>query len=123
MPPRPARGNSTPAPAAVRADTSDEIADLVRDSNLAEEISDLVQSNKRMLIGVSHDLRSPIARIRGGPLAGPNAPEEERAELLERIELELLRLNGMIEVLTVARLGERADGDTQGPGVAEPGAG
>ena len=88
------------------SDRRDEIADLVRDfDSMASEISDLVQSNKRMLMGVSHDLRSPIARIRVALSLAASAPEEERAELLERIELELLRLNGMIEqVLTVARL-------------------
>jgi two-component system sensor histidine kinase CpxA len=101
-----ARGNLDARAGRGPSGRSDEIADLVRDfDSMAEEISDLVQSNKRMLMGVSHDLRSPIARIRVALSLASNAPEEERAELLERIELELLRLNGMIEqVLTVARL-------------------
>lgn len=84
----------------------DEIADVVADFDaMAVEIANLVDSNRRMLVGVSHDLRSPIARIRVALSLVSNAPENERAELLERIEQELLRLNSMIEqVLTVARL-------------------
>jgi two-component system sensor histidine kinase CpxA len=84
----------------------DEIADLVKDfDTMAGEIRDLVESNKRMLMGASHDLRSPISRIRVALSLASTAPEAERKELLERIEFELLRLNGMIEqILTVARL-------------------
>jgi len=58
-----------------------------------------------MLMGASHDLRSPLARIRVALSLASTAPEPERDELLGRIEIELLRLNGMIEqILTVARL-------------------
>jgi two-component system sensor histidine kinase CpxA len=84
----------------------DEIADLVKDfDTMAGEIHDLVESNKRMLMGASHDLRSPISRIRVALSIAATAPEPERQEMLDRIEVELLRLNGMIEqILTVARL-------------------
>jgi signal transduction histidine kinase len=85
---------------------SDEIGDLVKDfDTMAGEIRDLVESNRRMLMGASHDLRSPMARIRVALSLAATAPESERDELLGRIELELLRLNSMIEqILTVARL-------------------
>ncbi len=84
----------------------DEIADLVKDfDSMASEIHDLVESNRRMLMGASHDLRSPISRIRVAISLAATAPDAERKELLDRIEVELLRLNGMIEqILTVARL-------------------
>ena len=84
----------------------DEIADLVKDfDTMAGEIRDLVDSNRRMLMGASHDLRSPISRIRVALSLASTAPEPERNELLGRIEIELLRLNEMIEqILTVARL-------------------
>ena len=72
---------------------------------MAGEIRDLVESNRRMLMGASHDLRSPISRIRVALSLASTAPELERNELLGRIEIELLRLNEMIEqILTVARL-------------------
>ncbi len=85
---------------------SDEISDLVKDfDTMAGEIRDLVESNRRMLMGASHDLRSPISRIRVALSLASTAPELERNELLGRIEIELLRLNEMIEqILTVARL-------------------
>ena len=84
----------------------DEIFDLVRDFDIMTgEIRNLVESNRRMLMGASHDLRSPISRIRVALSLASTAPELERNELLGRIEIELLRLNEMIEqILTVARL-------------------
>jgi two-component system sensor histidine kinase CpxA len=100
-------GGNLEARAGVKASKrSDEITDLVRDfDTMAGEIHDLVESNRRMLMGASHDLRSPISRIRVALSLASTAPGAERIELLDRIEIELLRLNGMIEqILTVARL-------------------
>ncbi len=101
-----ARGNLEARAGLSGSTRRDEIADLVKDfDTMAGEIHDLVESNKRMLMGASHDLRSPISRIRVALSLASTAPEAERNELLGRIELELLRLNGMIEqILTVARL-------------------
>lgn len=101
-----ARGNLSARAGLSGSKRRDEIADLVVDfDTMATEIRNLVESNKRMLMGVSHDLRSPISRIRVALSLASTAPESERNELLERIEIELLRLNGMIEqILTVARL-------------------
>ena len=101
-----ARGNLEARAGLSGSTRRDEIADLVRDfDTMAGEIHDLVESNKRMLMGASHDLRSPISRIRVASSLASTAPEAERNELLDRIEFELLRLNGMIEqILTVARL-------------------
>jgi two-component system sensor histidine kinase CpxA len=101
-----ARGNLEARAGLAGSTRRDEIADLVKDfDTMAAEIRDLVESNKRMLMGASHDLRSPISRIRVALSLASSAPEAERKELLDRIEVELLRLNGMIEqILTVARL-------------------
>lgn len=101
-----ARGNLEARAGLSGSTRRDEIADLVKDfDTMAGEIRDLVESNKRMLMGASHDLRSPISRIRVALSLASTAPEPERNELLDRIEVELLRLNGMIEqILTVARL-------------------
>ena len=101
-----ARGNLEARAGLSGSTRRDEIADLVKDfDTMAGEIRDLVESNKRMLMGASHDLRSPISRIRVALSLASTAPEPERQELLDRIEVELLRLNGMIEqILTVARI-------------------
>jgi two-component system, OmpR family, sensor histidine kinase CpxA len=101
-----ARGNLEARAGLVDSKRRDEIAELVKDfDSMASEIRDLVESNRRMLTGVSHDLRSPISRIRVALSLASSASEPEREELLGRIEIELLRLNSMIEqILTVARL-------------------
>jgi two-component system sensor histidine kinase CpxA len=101
-----ARGNLEARAGLSGSTRRDEIADLVEDfDTMAGEIRDLVESNKRMLMGASHDLRSPLSRIRVALSLASTAREPERKELLDRIEVELLRLNGMIEqILTVARL-------------------
>ena len=101
-----ARGNLEARAGAAGNRRRDEIAELVKDfDSMAGEICNLVESNRRMLMGASHDLRSPIARIRVALSLAATASEAEREELLGRIEIELLRLNSLIEqILTVARL-------------------
>jgi two-component system sensor histidine kinase CpxA len=101
-----ARGDLEARAALAGSTRRDEITDLVKDfDTMADEIHNLVESNKRMLMGASHDLRSPISRIRVALSLASTAAEPERKEMLDRIEIELLRLNGMIEqILTVARL-------------------
>jgi len=84
----------------------DEIADLVRDfDTMAGEVRNLIQSERNLLSGVSHELRSPIARIRLALTLARGADEQERAEMLDRIEADTVQLDSMLErILTVARL-------------------
>jgi len=84
----------------------DEIADLVRDfDSMAGELRNQIQSERSLLSGVSHELRSPIARIRLALTLARNAPDEERKEMLDRIEQDTIQLDSMLErILTVARL-------------------
>ncbi len=84
----------------------DEIADLVRDfDTMAGELRNLIQSERNLLSGVSHELRSPIARIRLALTLARNADEDERKEMLDRIEQDSIQLDSMLEqILTVARL-------------------
>ena len=84
----------------------DEIADLVRDfDTMAGELRTLIQSERNLLTGVSHELRSPIARIRLALTLARNADDNERAEMLDRIEQDTIQLDSMLEqILTVARL-------------------
>jgi signal transduction histidine kinase len=85
---------------------SDEIADLVRDfDTMAGELRNLIQSERNLLSGVSHELRSPIARIRLALTLARTAAADERAEMLDRIEQDSIQLDSMLErILTVARL-------------------
>lgn len=82
----------------------DELADLAGDfDSMAERLQQLIASRERMLHVVSHELRSPLARIH---LAVGLARQDPRRleSTLERIELESQRLDKMVgEVLTLAR--------------------
>lgn len=84
----------------------DEIADLVRDfDSMAGELRTLIQSERSLLTGVSHELRSPIARIRLALTLARDAGDDERSEMLDRIEQDTIQLDSMLEqILTVARL-------------------
>ncbi len=84
----------------------DEIADLVRDfDSMAGELRTQIQSERNLLSGVSHELRSPIARIRLALTLARDADDDERSEMLDRIEQDTIQLDSMLEqILTVARL-------------------
>ena len=91
---------------APRGGRQDEIAQLVRDFNtMAERLQDLVNAQSRLLNDISHELRSPLARLSvalglAWQRTGPDAHS-----VLERIELEANRLNELIgRLLTLARL-------------------
>jgi two-component system sensor histidine kinase CpxA len=99
---------------------SDELTELMRDfDRMAERIEGLVDSQSRLLKDVSHELRSPLARLsvalglarqRAASEVGPEAaPELELS--LNRIELEADRLNQLIQrLLTISRLESGTDG-------------
>src|SRR4051812_20500225 len=89
-------------------DRKDEIGDLVRDFDvMASRIQALVQSQKQLLRDISHDLRSPLQRLRMA--VGLARRESASTTQLDRIEREAVRINELVEqVLTLARL-ENAD--------------
>jgi two-component system sensor histidine kinase CpxA len=95
---------------------SDELAELMRDfDRMAERIEGLVDSQSRLLKDVSHELRSPLARLSVAlGLARQRATPEVAPELessLNRIELEADRLNQLIQrLLTISRLESGTDG-------------
>jgi len=84
----------------------DEIGDLARDfDSMAERIESLIGSQQRLLRDISHELRSPLARLGVAlELARGEAGSKAKSQL-ERIELEAERLNQLIgQLLTVSRL-------------------
>lgn len=89
-----------------------ELTELMRDfDRMAERIEGLVESQSRLLKDVSHELRSPLARLSVAlGLARQRAnPEVEGS--LNRIELEADRLNQLIQrLLTISRLESGTDG-------------
>jgi two-component system, OmpR family, sensor histidine kinase CpxA len=101
-----ARGNLDIRVGATIGNRSDEIADLVRDfDSMAGELRNQIQSERNLLSGVSHELRSPIARMRLALALARGADRPEREEMLDRIEQDTIQLDSMLErILTVARL-------------------
>ena len=83
----------------------DEIADLGRDfDRMAQQLQNLVSAQRRLLHDVSHELRSPLARLQAAIGLARQQPAKLDASL-ERIEREAVRLDGMVgEVLALARL-------------------
>lgn len=83
----------------------DEIGDLVRDfDTMASRIEALVHSQQQLLSDISHELRSPLARLNVAlELARRKAGPAAEADL-RRLETEATRMNDLIgRVLSLAR--------------------
>jgi two-component system sensor histidine kinase CpxA len=84
----------------------DEIAGLMRDFDaMAERLELLVKAQSRLLNDISHELRSPLARLNVALGLARQRAGVESTDMLDRIELEASRLNELIgRILTLARL-------------------
>ena len=82
----------------------DEIGELVRDFNfMAEHVEALVSSQRQLISDISHELRSPLARINA--TLGVTRQRLGHNVLFDRLERDADRLNDMIgRLLTLARL-------------------
>ncbi|MBI3477244.1 MAG: HAMP domain-containing protein [Acidobacteria bacterium] len=107
-----AAGDLTARTGAPKGGRRDELAQLMRDfDRMAERIEALMDAQSRLLKDVSHELRSPLARLSValGLARQKAAPEAETA--LNRIELEADRLNQLIQrLLTISRLETGSNG-------------
>jgi signal transduction histidine kinase len=83
----------------------DELADLGAGfDSMAERLQVLVEGKERLLHDVSHELRSPLARLQAAIDLMQQQPERA-SEFIERIERESERIDKLIgELLTLARL-------------------
>lgn len=90
----------------------DEVGQLGRDFNsMAERLESMVKAQQRLLGDISHELRSPLARlgVALGLAKQRSGPEAQSA--LDRIERESENLNEMIsQLLTLTRLESGTDG-------------
>lgn len=84
----------------------DEITDLVHDFNrMAERIERLMTAQKQLVRDVSHELRSPLARLNVALGLVRRDATPAAGQALDRIEQEAERLNWMIgEMLTLSLL-------------------
>ncbi len=93
-------------------DRRDETAELGRDfDRMAERIGGLLASQRRLLRDISHELRSPLARLNVALGLARRKAGAEAQPSLDRMEREAERLNGLIgELLTLSLL----ESDTRG---------
>jgi two-component system sensor histidine kinase CpxA len=100
-----------------RAIGGDELTALGRDFNrMAERIESLLAAHRQLLRDLSHEIRSPLARIRVAIGLAQQQPDGARLDheaigpLLARIEREAERLESLIaQILTLSRLETRSN--------------
>jgi len=112
-----ATGNLSARVGAAAGNRTDELAELSRDfDHMAEKIESLISSQQRLLADISHELRSPLARLTVALGLTRLHANPESIHGLDRIELEAGRLNTLIgSLLRLARLeggSELLEGET-----------
>jgi signal transduction histidine kinase len=89
----------------------DELAELGREfDHMAERIEALIYSQKRLLADISHELRSPLARLSVALELARKNSNEKAEPALDRIEKEGERLNKLVgQLLALTRLESGAE--------------
>jgi two-component system sensor histidine kinase CpxA len=89
----------------------DELADLGREfDHMAERIAALISSQKRLLADISHELRSPLARLTVALELARNNTNSKGMAALDRIEMESERVNKLVgQLLALTRLESGAE--------------
>jgi two-component system sensor histidine kinase CpxA len=93
----------------------DEVAELAQAfDRMAEQLQALMSAQRQLLSDVSHELRSPLARLQVALGLARQRSDGRAAEELDRIEREAERLNQLIgQVLSLARLESGASAPAQ----------
>ncbi|MDO9235732.1 MAG: HAMP domain-containing sensor histidine kinase [Aquabacterium sp.] len=94
----------------VAVEGRDEVAVLAQSFNeAAQRIEDLVQSNRDLLANASHELRSPLARLKMAVSIMGDMPPERAAQLKDEIHQDIAELDALVEeVLLASRLEARS---------------
>jgi two-component system sensor histidine kinase CpxA len=91
--------------ARARSRRRDEFGELARAfDNMADRIQTLVQAERRLLMDISHELRSPLTRL--GLAVELARSGEDREAALDRIQREADRLNSLVGGLLEVNRGE-----------------
>lgn len=100
-----ASGDLAPRFSTAKAGPGDELVDLGRDfDRMSGQLRALIDNQRRLLHDVSHELRSPLARLQAAIGLAHQQPDK-LADSLERIERESIRMDKLVdELLTLARL-------------------
>ena len=85
---------------------ADELADLGREfDHMAVRIEGLISSQKRLLADISHELRSPLARLTVALELARKSADGKAVSALNRIEQETERVNQLVgQLLTLTKL-------------------
>lgn len=100
-----AKGELTPGLSAAMGKRRDELADLGQDfDRMAQHLAQLMEGQRRLLHDVSHELRSPLARLNAIIGLARQQPDSIE-ECLTRLERESRRMDRLLsELLTLSRL-------------------
>lgn len=100
-----AKGELTPGLSAAMGKRRDELADLGQDfDRMAQHLAQLMEGQRRLLHDVSHELRSPLARLNAIIGLARQQPDSTE-ECLTRLERESRRMDRLLsELLTLSRL-------------------
>lgn len=95
----------------VAVEGKDEVAELAASFNqTAQRIEDLITSNRSLLANASHELRSPLARLKMAVSIMGDMPPERSAQLKEEIHEDIRELDALVEeVLLASRLDTRGE--------------
>ena len=101
----------------VDASGRDEVAAVAETFNqAAARIETLVKSHQNLLANASHELRSPLARLKMAVAMFADMPESQRAGLKREIDANVAELDALVEeVLLASRLDGGPGGEQLGP--------
>jgi two-component system sensor histidine kinase CpxA len=107
-----AAGDLSARAGAAGAKRKDEIGELLHDfDSMADRLETMAKAQSRLWGDISHELRSPLARLSVALELARQRSGPEAKGVLDRIELESGRLNELIgRLLTIARLESGEDG-------------
>jgi two-component system, OmpR family, sensor kinase len=94
----------------------DELADLGQDfDRMASRLQGLMEAQRRLLHDISHELRSPLARLQAATDLMQQQPDRA-AEFISRLERDTGRIDSLVgELLTLARLDSGMAGNMDEP--------
>ncbi len=95
----------------VAVEGADEVADVARSFNeAAQRIEDLVSSSRSLLANASHELRSPLARLKMAVSLMAEATPDRAVRIRDEIHQDIKELDALVEeVLLASRLDARTE--------------
>ncbi len=99
----------------VEVEGCDEVAALAQSFNqAAQRIEDLISAHRGLLANASHELRSPLARLKMAVSMMAELPPERCESLRHEVDQDIRELDALVEeVLLASRLDARTDIDRQ----------